>query len=120
VRGIAESPDGTSVTTSASGRAVAAFDRVPATGAPARKAGRDACTSPDGSGGACRAGAGITGAADLALAPDGAQVSTAAFVGDAIGVLDRRQAPLCARAPRRSGTAGRRSSRSRASRAARP
>jgi hypothetical protein len=58
---------------------VAAFDRVPETGAPARKAGRDACTSPDGSGGACRAGAGITGAADLALAPDGAQVSTAAF-----------------------------------------
>jgi DNA-binding beta-propeller fold protein YncE len=96
-RAIAASPDGDSVYAAGSGPGgIAAFDRDPATGALTQKAGRDACTSTDGTGGACRIGRGLLGGGGVAVAPDGANVYTAAFGDDAVGVFDRRQAPLCA------------------------
>ncbi len=97
-RGLAISPDGTTVYNAALGAgagAVTVFDRSPATGGLTQKAGQDGCLSETGNAGACRASALLQGFSgngfgQVAVAPGGRTVWAGSLVnGGAVAGLPR-------------------------------
>ena len=89
VRGLVVSPDGTSVYGAAYVTdAIAILDRAP-NGALTQKAGTAGCISESGTAGACVDGTALTGAAAVAISPDGTSVYIAAQDNDAIVAFDR-------------------------------
>jgi len=87
------SPDGASVYL-AGIRSLLIFDRDPAIGALAQKAGAAGCISSDGTGGACQLGRGMTGIeSGLTMSPEGRSVYLTAGETDAIAIFDRALPP---------------------------
>ena len=88
-RGVAASPDGTSVyVTSHGSGAVTVFDRAHS-GALTQKPGSAGCVSEDGTGGACQDGTALAGAHGVAASPDGTSVYVASDGSAAVAVFDR-------------------------------
>jgi DNA-binding beta-propeller fold protein YncE len=81
----------------AASNAVAILRRDPRTGTLRQLAGKAGCTSETGTGGACRDGTGLWGAASVTLPPDGRHAYAAGFYSSAVSIFTR------AAPPRRSG-----------------
>jgi DNA-binding beta-propeller fold protein YncE len=112
---VAVSPDGRSVYAVAGGSdALVAFDRDPSTGELTQKAGTAACTSEDGTLGACADGVAMLLPGGVAVSPDGTNVYVASSgESDAVAVFRRslldgevEQAPGLAACVSDSGTMG--------------
>jgi DNA-binding beta-propeller fold protein YncE len=102
---VAVSPDGRNLyVASAQSDAVAVFDRDPATGALTQKAGSAGCVSDDGTGGLCRDGTALDGAAAVAVSPDGGSVYAVSAFSDAVAVFDRD--PATGALTQKAGSAG--------------
>jgi DNA-binding beta-propeller fold protein YncE len=87
---VAVSADGKNVyVASGLGDSVAVFDRDPASGALAQKAGTAGCVSEDGSGGTCVDGMGLNNPQGVAVSPDGTSVYVASVDSNAVAILDR-------------------------------
>jgi DNA-binding beta-propeller fold protein YncE len=91
---LAISRDGRNVyVAAAASNAVAILRRDPRTGALRQLAGKAGCTSETGSGGACRDGTGIWGAAAVAVPPDGRHAYAVGFFSSAVSIFARAPAP---------------------------
>lgn len=78
---------------SAASNAVAILRRDPRTGSLRQLAGKAGCISESGTGGACRDGTGLWGAAAVAVPPDGRHAYAAGFFSSAVSIFVRAPAP---------------------------
>ena len=91
---LAVSRDGRNVyVAAAASNAVAILRRDPRTGALRQLAGKAGCISETGTGGACRDGTGLWGAAAVAVPPDGRHAYAAGFFSSAVSIFSRAPAP---------------------------
>ena len=102
-RALTVSPEGVSVyVASINSGALNVLDRA-SDGGLTQKPGTPGCISNNGTGGACVKGVGLSGVRGVVVSPDGTSVYGAAYVTDAIAILDRAANGVLTQKP---GTAG--------------